>query len=351
MAFKENQRIEQIYFSTIRSNIETLKKWKDGETDLKMADVLTSLINADSALLLVYKNLGEAYSETVSMIKAEKAGLEALRADFASFNTAINAKIDEVNSYLLSLIRALEERVDDLEGRVGNIEHTMNATNRTKTVYIDDIEQDTFTIYDYNTDEELTYSDLENFTGNGYDVILIDFTKEPMIYAEICQYGGEEIVFERTYTFRANSYQLMTHCVQYRINTNDETFYAEDIYDVEEPGRLLNLRALKQANNYYNIFLPNDPEHALTVLALLKMAYAGKNLRVIINLADGSKIYVPLSYIYPTVNQSGTVTGGEIGFTGINFSEHDSVSFYHALTADTQSDYDFRYTSNEIVEA
>ena len=308
MAFKENQRIEQIYFSALKKNIDALRKWKTGETDLKTADVLDALINADSALLLLYKNLGEAYAETVSMIEAEKAALEALRADVESFKTSINGKIDEVNSYLLSLIRSLEERVDELSGRVSNIEHTLSATNRTKIFYIDEIDQDQFTIYDWNTDEAVSFEDIYNYAGSGFDLVLQDMTKDPNIYASLLSFNANEIVFERTYTIRANLYQFMTYNVTYRINDQDETYYHEDIYDVEEPGNLLNLKAVKQPNNYYQIYFPYDDQNAIPVLSLVQMAANGKELRVCI-LNNGASYFARLSYVNPTRNQSGEVTG------------------------------------------
>ena len=115
MGFKDNMRLEQIYFANLKRNIATLKAWKESEADAKTLDVLNSCIEADEAIILLYKNLGEEWNELTAYIVEEKGRLEALKAELEAFKGEINEKVDDVNNYLVNLIRELEARVEIIE--------------------------------------------------------------------------------------------------------------------------------------------------------------------------------------------------------------------------------------------
>ena len=199
MAFKENQRIEQIYFSNLKRTIDVLRRWKEGETDLKTADVLQALIDADSAILMMYKNLGEAYAETVSMIEEEKAGLVSLQAELTDFKGEINAKIDEVNSYLLSLIRTLEDRVTELEGSVSDIQTFLTLNTRVRLIYAETIDEDNLIegLFNWETDEAITYEELYNLCNTNWIIILMDYTQDPPALAYLDKWEDGGVYFTR----------------------------------------------------------------------------------------------------------------------------------------------------------
>ena len=56
-----------------------------------------------------------------------ESDLEAIREDLEMWKNEINEKIDEVNNYLMGLIRDLDDRVTSLEGRVSDLEERMTT--------------------------------------------------------------------------------------------------------------------------------------------------------------------------------------------------------------------------------
>lgn len=127
MAFRDSLRLEEIYFKQLYAQISTLKNWKATEEDGKTADIIDSCIQADSAILLLYKNLGEEWNEQTALIQEEKQHLQELKTEVESFKGEINDKVDEINNYLMSLVRALEERVAALEERMTQAEQRLDA--------------------------------------------------------------------------------------------------------------------------------------------------------------------------------------------------------------------------------
>lgn len=339
MTFKENQRIEQIYFSNLKNTIDVLRRWKEGETDLKTADVLQALIDADSAILVMYKNLGEAYAETVSMIEEEKAGLVSLQAEFTDFKGEINAKIDEVNSYLLSLIRALEERVDELEGRVQNIEHELASTWKLKIGnIIHDDDQDENYIYDV-IDPEIKYDyySLLALIEDGYYILL---TRSEMNY--VYHLLNNDVVSRIEFFSISYNQDNQLFTLSYAYMYQDENFvelidtHFSSYNDIYLPRALQFITAESVSPDHYIFICDGNTLEFDTIMAYI---YSGYNLLVhvddeIAHLA----YYVPEDQIvFRTVPDM---------FTG---NGHNYISQHRYVLSYTDgSDYIFNHTEFSI---
>ena len=117
MPVNEKLRLEAIYFQNLRSMIDTLKGWKASEEPGKIFDILDSCISANSAILLLYKNLGESAADFAAQIKKTGEALDKFKTAVEIYKDELNEKIDDVNNYLNALISDLEQRVQALEGR------------------------------------------------------------------------------------------------------------------------------------------------------------------------------------------------------------------------------------------
>lgn len=137
MAFKESVRLEQIYFKNLQTMVGTLKAWKGATTSEELNDVIDSCIAANNAILLLYKNIGECWNDAVSLIVKNQEELNAVKTELSSYHTEINEKIDDVNNYLMNLIRELQEAVSILQ---------MQIQYRTRIVAWNEDEVVTYTI-------------------------------------------------------------------------------------------------------------------------------------------------------------------------------------------------------------
>lgn len=117
MPVNESLRLEAIYFQNLRSMIDTLKGWKASEEPGKIYDIIDSCISANSAILLLYKNLGESAADFAAQIKQTGEALDKFKTAVEIYKDELNEKIDDVNNYLNALISDLEQRVQALEGR------------------------------------------------------------------------------------------------------------------------------------------------------------------------------------------------------------------------------------------
>lgn len=153
MAFKDNVRLEQIYFSNLKKTIKALNDWKQTETVTELSDVLNSCIESNEAILLLYKNIGECWNDLSSFIAADRAKLEELAGVVSSEKDEINAKIDDVNNYLVNRLATVEERLDNLERHVYD--------NYVEKVLFVEEDGNTFRIRDFNDETKYyTYDDL-----------------------------------------------------------------------------------------------------------------------------------------------------------------------------------------------
>lgn len=113
--FKESYRLERVYFEKLKSMISILKSFLDNETDEKTRAILANEIDDNGAILLLYRNLGEAWAELADLIQKLRNDLNDLNEKEEAYHDELNERIDEVNNYLMALIRALEERMDAVE--------------------------------------------------------------------------------------------------------------------------------------------------------------------------------------------------------------------------------------------
>lgn len=113
--FKESYRLERVYFEKLKSMISILKSFLDNETDEKTRAILANEIDDNGAILLLYRNLGEAWAELADLIQKLRNDLSELDEKEEAYHDELNERIDEVNNYLMALIRALEARMDAVE--------------------------------------------------------------------------------------------------------------------------------------------------------------------------------------------------------------------------------------------
>lgn len=126
--FRDNLRLEEIYFSKLRGLIAALGKFQNGDNPEEIRVLLDSCIEANGAILLLYKNIGEAWNETTAMIQNQGRKLEELKTSLDSFDSALNEKVDDINNYLNSQIGYLDSRVSTLEARPAIKALTMTMT-------------------------------------------------------------------------------------------------------------------------------------------------------------------------------------------------------------------------------
>lgn len=113
--FKDSYRLERVYFEKLKSMISILKSFLDNETDEKTRAILANEIDDNGAILLLYRNLGEAWAELADLIQKLRNDLNDLNEKEEAYHDELNERIDEVNNYLMALIRALEARMDAVE--------------------------------------------------------------------------------------------------------------------------------------------------------------------------------------------------------------------------------------------
>ena len=113
--FKDSYRLERVYFEKLKSMISILKSFLENETDEKTRAILSNEIDDNGAILLSYRNLGEAWAELADLIQKLRNDLTELDEKEDAYHDELNERIDEVNNYLMALIRALEARMDAVE--------------------------------------------------------------------------------------------------------------------------------------------------------------------------------------------------------------------------------------------
>ena len=164
--FKENVRAEAQYFKSLKSLVASLSAWKNGTIDRTTEDIIDNCILADKTIIMLYKNLGEAWNELTAYIMHNKAGLEKLKAELESFKDEINEKVDEVNNYLVNRITEIENALQTLQ----NAFETMHKVHIYKARKINGT---TYKIYDGDFEASLT--DARNYLDNNY-MLFIEYT-------------------------------------------------------------------------------------------------------------------------------------------------------------------------------
>ena len=110
MKFTESFRMEKAYFQKLKSDIDIARSYiAAGAVDQARA-VLESIVDVDGAVLLLYRNLGELWADLQARIEDLKKELQDLDGKTDKYHDELNEKIDEVNNYLMALIRELQEK-------------------------------------------------------------------------------------------------------------------------------------------------------------------------------------------------------------------------------------------------
>lgn len=115
MAFTNSYRMERIYFEKLKGMIDILKSYLDSETDQKARAIIENGIDADGAILLLYRNLGECWAEISDLFKKASERIDDLSEKTDKYHDELNERIDEVNNYIMAIIRELTARVEELE--------------------------------------------------------------------------------------------------------------------------------------------------------------------------------------------------------------------------------------------
>lgn len=161
--FKENMRLELTYVKNLKTLSETLKAYKKGQTNSAILELFDACITSAKAIILLYKNLGEAWNELTAYIMGEKAKIEGLKAEFEAFKGEINEKVDDVNNYLNNAIREVEARVEA-------VEEVLRSMHKVYIYKAKKINASTYKIYDGET--EATYAEARAKLDAGYMLFL-----------------------------------------------------------------------------------------------------------------------------------------------------------------------------------
>ena len=200
MAFTNNFRIERIYFEKLKSNIDILKSYIEAGATGEALELLKNSVNVDGAVLLLYRNLGEAWAELADLIQKTQKELKDLAEKTEAYHDELNERIDDVNNYLMMLIR-------ELDARLQIVEQDLATMNRNKyydlvenngsyliekdgeTVYFDDIKEDVDfphnVILRYDSGTGTVELEVREFTDSRIDFYLIGLADSDKTVKEI----------------------------------------------------------------------------------------------------------------------------------------------------------------------
>lgn len=109
MKFTESFRMEKAYFQKLKNDIDIARSYIEAGAVDQARAVLESIVDVDGAVLLLYRNLGELWADLQARIEDLKKALQDLDGKTDKYHDELNEKIDEVNNYLMALIRELQE--------------------------------------------------------------------------------------------------------------------------------------------------------------------------------------------------------------------------------------------------
>ena len=195
MAFKDNFRIEKIYFERVKDDVKILGSWKNDPHRYSRDEIVRVAKDACDSVLMLYRLLGECWNDALNQIEKLSAELDALAQKTDAYHDELNEKIDEVNNYLNTQIKNLEIRVENIENSIeafGGLPSNANAeVGDVLTVGENHVNEwkpakggDAFLIearlnettqtYDlYHNNVLLTVTDLKNAADNKYMVVYI----------------------------------------------------------------------------------------------------------------------------------------------------------------------------------
>ena len=155
-------------------NIETLMQLlKASGPDATSQELYENAVEADRGIILLYKNLCEAWAEAQNLFKKADDKINTVKEESDKYHDELNEKIDEVNNYLNALIRELEGRMETTEGKVEDLEdHFDDALN-----IISVVSQTLHRIINYPTDTPnnvISITPKFGSNSDGYTVLATD---------------------------------------------------------------------------------------------------------------------------------------------------------------------------------
>ena len=310
MALKDSLRLESIYFNNLKSMMKMLKSWADGTTDEKTKDIIENCIQADAAILLLYRNLGEAWNELMANIQKEMHDLQDLKETVDAYHDELNEKIDEVNNYLMVLIRELQERVTILEGRVDVLETQINIILdlvEDEPVQAKRGKKNTKAANDptYHLEyhgETVDYSDIEEMVEAGLDRVIWVRAKEELCHMRISE--ENVITFDRTF-YDETTQKFYKESVT--IDSSNSVTYSLDEVEIESGGS-----SIYEIEFRYNDDDPSNPFYEVY----------------------HDDILVTVQDIYDAINSKKQIIGYETlnGYSYKYYIEYDSMYFEESPT-------------------
>lgn len=172
MAFKDNFRIEKIYFQRVKDDAQILGSWKNDPRRYSREEIIRVAKDACDSILMLYRLIGESWNDALNQIEKLSAELDALAAKTDAYHDELNEKIDEVNNYLNTQIKDIEAQIDAFGGLPSNA----NAN-----------EGDVLTVGENHVNEWKTLAPIyidANYNSDEYRVILT-LNNEPITNTEI----------------------------------------------------------------------------------------------------------------------------------------------------------------------
>lgn len=129
--------MEKAYFQKLKSDIDIARSYMKAGEDGQARAVLESIVDVDGAVLLLYRNLGELWADLASKLEDLRKDLRDLGDRMELYHDELNEKIDEINNYIMALIRDLDERKQDklIPGYGISIEDNVISTITTPVSY------------------------------------------------------------------------------------------------------------------------------------------------------------------------------------------------------------------------
>jgi seryl-tRNA synthetase len=118
MSFKDSYRLEKVYYDNIVADLEKMKQLRnnpDNESAIKQ--LIENAISDNESIILIYKNLGELYSENQEYYNQAITKIEELNIKLEALETSTDEKIDALYDYIAT-IPALPTVTSEDNGRV-----------------------------------------------------------------------------------------------------------------------------------------------------------------------------------------------------------------------------------------
>ncbi len=113
MDFNNSYRMESVYFKKLKSDIDIIKSLMKPGNDEEARSLLENSVDVDGAVLLLYRNLGDAWSQLNNLFTDLSKRLDLTKEDIDKYNDELNKKIDDVNNYIIRIIQYLDETKED----------------------------------------------------------------------------------------------------------------------------------------------------------------------------------------------------------------------------------------------